>query len=250
MKLPNFEMAKAKWDHWKAFHINHNRSGSGGDSYGAVFIQFDTGELVCQLSNWTPENRIHYRDLNITVRSTTDEQCPKLFTDDGETVVPAWLNRTGMQVLLIDWDHGVAVRVDHRLGEKNEALMPERLRGKFSAYYAGVKSKPLAAPIKVEKPMRFTKEQLDHVDGLCAASKAWVTYNAEEVEVTRSKTSELSSFVLKPIRDKTYLYWLAREFKDLSLQEKVVLSTHTPERGFDETHHTYLRVNKLDENRF
>lgn len=176
MKLPPFNHAVMEWDGWRAFHIDHGYS---------KFTQFDTGEFVVCSRRWAPDNRQVYKDLHIQVVATDDEDCPKLYLPGMASVVGAkpvfksHLNHNGQQILLLDFNHKRAVSLDRWLTKDNApSSLPERFldRGarNISAYYAGPKATPIAAPITRHFPAPLTTEQRTHIKELEAAAKVWL----------------------------------------------------------------------------
>ena len=102
MKLPAFNHAEMEWDSWRAFHIDAPRVRQ---------VHSVRHRRVCRVdSNWRPENRQVYKELNIQIVATDDDDCPKLYIPGSDKPVPkSHLNTRAMQTLLLDFDHKRAV---------------------------------------------------------------------------------------------------------------------------------------------
>ena len=160
MIIPDLNRKDVQWDMWKAFHWTSH-----------PVTVFDTQELVYTHGAPDPDYRRRYSDYRFSVLGTTDNALPTLYlpdTDDQDPVPKAWLNEHGMQYLLIDEETKRAVA----LGDlsKNH-LVPQRLRARAKAYFAGPGSPPIGAPIRVSRPLAkvFDKDELELIDSLKAA---------------------------------------------------------------------------------
>lgn len=80
------------------------------DNYYADFALFETGELRVNLVRPRPHERRFYPELNIEIYGTSDGG-RQFTTPDGRPVKKTWLDRDGMQYLLIDYDTNRAVRL-------------------------------------------------------------------------------------------------------------------------------------------
>lgn len=182
MRLIERSHLNYKWDEWRAFH---HKCGP--------FVQFDTGEVICTRYNFDRDDyaRKLYKDLNVEIRYTADDKCPTLYLPTGEKVAKAWLDDRGSQTLLIDWNHGVAIRLG-QLGSAPQytpkdhwqARIPERFRGKCSAYWAGELSAPVgSAGIKVTRPHKLTEAERGHLQGIrnYARAKWAMEHDGEDV---------------------------------------------------------------------
>jgi len=167
MKLPAFDHSKKEWDAWNAFHIVH--------SY-YPFVQFDTGEFVVCSNSWRPEHRQVYRDLNIQIVATDDDNCPQLFVPGAaKPVFKSHLNHNGMQTLLLDLDHKRAVALGPSLAAGNAPMVPERFfNHRVTAYYPGPAAPPVGGPVTRHYPQPLTNDQRKHVAELVDASKVWL----------------------------------------------------------------------------
>jgi hypothetical protein len=187
MRLPTFDHNLAKWDRFRAFHMDH-RNGRYG--YGPAFVQFDTGELICELNFPRPDMRKEYKDLNVRVFATGDRHNyyhreATYTTPEGEPLKNGWLHHGAMQYLLHDLDTKRVVRL-YTSGDFS-GVIPTRFRGSrmCSVYFPGPGEPPIGAPVKVTKPLPMTREERDHVNALRAACKAW-----DELAPAEEKTRE------------------------------------------------------------
>ena len=227
MKQADFDLSKAEWDRFKAFHIGH------GPGYDKPIVQFDTGEVIFTQHRWEPDQRKLYRDFNITVVSTADVRCPLLYrhATDEKPVPKARLNQTGQQIILIDHDHGIAVSLefgdslssDLPRREFQERL-PERLRAHAFAYYAGPKSVPISRGIDIWRPRVFGKMQEEHLTELVCASRAWCDLQGEGLSSTRLAGTDKTDR-----REPEYL--LEKTFNNLSIHERYWLAKKGIIRG-------------------
>lgn len=173
MILPELDPKTVAWDSWKAFHWQFDHGGvSNGGQYGNWPITvFDTNEVVFTYPMPDPNLRGRYNQFGFSVLGTTDTALPTLYLpdeDDQEPVPRAWLTENGMQYLLID----EATRRAVALGDlDNNQLVPQRLRKRAKAYFAGPGSPPIGAPVRVSRPLArvFDKDELEKLDSLKAA---------------------------------------------------------------------------------
>ena len=164
MILPKFDFARAMWDDYKAFHNNHH----------PIFVQFDTGELICTHTKVDPNLRHLWTNLGVSLYFTTDEKCPPLYEESqgGNPIPKAWLNDGGGQYLLVDYMTRQVVRLSRGLTN-----IPVRLRGRATAYFAGAGEPPIGGKIELSKPESFTKNELEHIETISQACRAWAALN-------------------------------------------------------------------------
>lgn len=77
---------------------------------------YETGEVYVSCYYDRDTGRRAHMGCNLGVVSSADGVCPELRTLEGEVIVPAWLNQNDQQMLLLDWDHRVAVLLTNNLG--------------------------------------------------------------------------------------------------------------------------------------
>lgn len=217
MQLPDFEHKRQRWDYYKTFHVNH---GHGHYAYGTgigAFVQFVTGELIVTTGDWLPDRRRFYRDLNITVMSTADENCPALY-HNGTLVTKAVLNRNGQQILLIDHDTKQAVRIDGRFSKHTKLPVPPWLWDKCYAYFAGPGQPPVGKQIRLMTPKQRTAEEREHVRDLIKASQMWVQHEERQVRASWN----YGGATIKNMKD--YNFLLKCKFSDLDSEDREYLS--------------------------
>lgn len=181
MKLPKFDFDVAQWDRYKAFHINYPPT-----DYSAKLTQFSTGELIVHELATKSDNRKDYPLFGLRIVGTDDDKCPLFKTPDGEVLKRSWLNHKGQQVMLIDEDHGTAVRLEHRTF--GEGRVPVHLRGKCLAYFPGVGEPAVAGKPLVDRPRIITKEERTYCDDLLATCKAWDTLREKQEPMKQPST--------------------------------------------------------------
>lgn len=178
MRQPAFDYHDCLWDRYRDFYIhpvsNH------------AFAQFHTGEMIVNQSSFDPDQRKFYKELNVRIVSTADDDCPALYNrpSDAERIPKSWLTYSGQQFLLIDYDHLVAVGLS-LLSNKRQSLLdeefPERFRnGYVRAYYAGPKSPPTGQRILVERDTPFTPKQLAHLEEIKNACETWYSMSRDQ----------------------------------------------------------------------
>jgi len=223
MKLPEFDRSKMFWDNWQAFYVIH--------TFGDRFIQFDTGEFVICQNRWHPDKRRPYNDLHIQVVGTDDRDCPKLFVPHETKPIPkSHLNRTGMQVLLLDHDHQRAVSLEGWMTKDNAgARIPERFidRGagrSVRAYYAGPDAFPVGAvPITRHFPHPLTSEQRRHIVELRNACTVWIQMQDNPAALTIEGRREHRDVQTRVD------YFVNTPFRDLTTPQRIAIAV----RGFD-----------------
>jgi hypothetical protein len=226
MRLPTFDHNLAKWDRFRAFHIDH-RSGRYG--YGPAFVQFDTGELICELHFPRPEQRMEYKDLSVRVFATMDRHNyyhreASYTAPDGEPLKNGWVHGTGGgQYLLHDLDTKRVVRL--RTSGDFSGVIPTRFRGPrtCSVYFPGAGEPPIGAPVKIVKPLPLTQDERSHIAALRAACKAWDELAPEEEKTVMhgDYRDQIYSFNLCKMRID---YLLTKNFNDLPPTEKMSLA--------------------------
>lgn len=191
MKLLDLDPKFRRWDKYREFHMNVGQHGAIDNTYSAApFVQFETGEVVCTLSDPNPNFRGEYSALNLAVYKTQDKRCPKLFFRNGTPISRAWLETRGQPTLLLDrcTTRAVGIRrptdkdpTDHlperfvnKIFYRNPDTAPARIP-KFSAYFAGEGRDPHGSPIEVVPPLNIslTPDEFAHVKDITAACKAW-----------------------------------------------------------------------------
>lgn len=165
MRLKPFEQHRPMWDEYRAFHIKDG-----------PFVQFDTGEVICTRANFDRDEFVRklYSDLNVEIRYTADDKMPTLYLPTGEKIAKSWLDDKGSQTILIDWNHGIAIRLggtgntpQYTPEDHWQANIPERFRGKCNAYWPGERSKPLGSiGVKVTRPRKLSQAERDHLQSL------------------------------------------------------------------------------------
>jgi len=170
MQLPTFDHTKAKWDAWRAFHINHKVG-----YHKIAFVQFDTGELVCMPAHPRPKFRHLYDSLGVEIIDLSNDRYDYKFTSpDGERLKKAWLSGH----YLIDHDTKRVVRLKYRTAEFTSPV-PERFKA-VSAYFPSAGMPPVGREVSVRRPDPLTKAEKDHIEDLRAASKAWQAMTQDE----------------------------------------------------------------------
>lgn len=209
MHLPDWSLESQRWDAWQAFHIPYNYMGlpllRGNHWQSPVFVQFDTGELVCMLQQPGPEARRGYSMFGVRLAATGDADCPTLYMPDGEPAKPAWLKDGGQQYLLIDESSKRAVG----LGRLPDSAAPSRfystsrttvrtpqglvqkevLFSKIVAYFPGPGRMPVGVPITVAKPWdaELDKDERQHILSIERQARAAMTLLDEPIKYISGK---------------------------------------------------------------
>lgn len=181
MRLQEFDMSKAAWDAYQAFHIR--------PSYGKGYVQFLTGEVL--ITTNAPKPEVRNREINNMrfMYTYTADRAIKLRLPDGTPVPYAWLDYAGIahnggvgyyasfsrestrQYLLIDMDTKRAVALDWRnMDKKNVAS--NFTHG--TAMFAKPGAEPIGGEIRFAPPIKLTSEEKEYVSSLQAAVKAIV----------------------------------------------------------------------------
>lgn len=154
MKQFKFNHTNKRWDSYQCFY----------NTYGP-FVEFETGEVILTHSPY-PYQRNHYDRYGIQLVSTADTRwCPGLYLDKActEEVKPAWVNQGGQQILAVDREQRVAIKVNGRWGIKTDKLqfLGSHLRS-AAAVWTGPNRLPIAmAEITVSIPDRTVKRGLN-----------------------------------------------------------------------------------------
>ena len=229
MRLPTFDMGEAYWDEYKQFYIPH---ASKYDARRGPLIQFQTGELFVINRTWEPDERKLYANLNIQVVSTKDDDCPALFRPGDKKAIPkSHLNCAGQQILLVDWNHHVAVGLD---GDKRKKFrypkdlgMSQWLENKsFAAWYKGEKYEPIGQQVCIEYDYPFTKDQQEHLSDLKMACATWYAMN-DDAKLPPSEERRMK-YEVKPVEMLEALSWT---FADMGEHRRRKLHTCGYDRG-------------------
>jgi hypothetical protein len=153
MKKFEFNHTNKHWDSYRCFYSNHG-----------PFVEFETGEVILTRSP-EPDQRKHYDRYGLQLVSTSDTRwCPQLYLDKEctEEVKTAWVTQGGQQILAVDHEQRVAIKVNGRWGIKTDKL---QYLGKHLQYAAAVwtghSRLPIAlAEITVSMPDRSVKKDL------------------------------------------------------------------------------------------
>lgn len=236
MKQPIFDLKQAHFDMYNDFYIPHGpgsyQSGSGS------FIQFNSGEVIVLNRSWQPDQRKHYSDLNIAIFSTADDRCPLLHRPDDKRRVPkTHLNYAGQQILLIDYDHNLAVSIDHDKRRKHtQPLMPERFnKMNVAAYYRGPLSPPVGQSIVIEYAYPFTPEQHEHLNDLKMACEAWF-------KMSKDWTEQQRRIFIHDHRPASMLGALHYTFSELGDNDRAIIALVGYDRGTKIETHDYLTI--------
>lgn len=215
MKLPEFNHAKAEWDKYRAFYIGLD----GSYRHNALFIQFDTGELICTRGAPEPDQRHVYKHLNLEIFGTQDDTSRVFKTPEGETIRPAWLDDRGHQILLLDHDTRQAVRLNYSYDIAMPPI-PARFRGTAHAYFMGPDCPPIGRPVQVNRPAKLTPEQKEHLADLRAACKAWEAIHGEEAYSALTMSQRHDTRHGKPLQA---AWLLQRSFTELTRMDRLRL---------------------------
>ncbi len=181
MKAPEFDRNKARWDHYRAFHIEYASRYNWMSGNGQI-VHFDTGEMIFFSGLDHVDLRRKYSDLNIAIIGTTDKGFPKVTLPDGfllqgSNKLPlAWLNDGGLYNCL--WDHasGRLYNISTTYQSNKDMLkqLPARFQEKRNivAYHNGSEGHVLCAPFELSVPA--DKEDRDTLAGIKIACKAWL----------------------------------------------------------------------------
>lgn len=148
-----FSSTARHWDAYKCFHVNNG-----------PFVEFETGELILR-DFPNPNQRREYDKYGIRLVSTTDARwCPQLYLDKActEEVKSAWVTQGRRQIIAVDHEQRVAVKVNERWGVKTEALqyLGKHLRS-AAAVWTGPNRLPIPlAKITVSKPDSTVRKEL------------------------------------------------------------------------------------------
>lgn len=231
MRLLPFAQHRPMWDEYRAFHVKVG-----------PFVQFDTGEVICTRSNFDRDDGVRrlYSDLNVEIRYTADDKMPTLYLPDGTKVAKSWLDDKGSQTILIDWNHNIAIRLggtgnmpDYTPKDHWQANIPERFRGKASAYWPGERSKPLGSiGIKVTRPRKLTDAEREHLQGIRNYARAKWAMEHDGENVPLPARGEVMDVDLA----------LKIEAKDVSFNDKCRAVHNGFSKAYDVQHYQSLIV--------
>ena len=148
-----FNQTRKSWDSYRCFYNNDG-----------PFVEFETGEVILT-RNPEPYQRKHYDRYGLQLVSTSDTRwCPQLYLDKKRTqkVKTAWVTHGGQQILAIDHEQGVAIKVNGSWGIKSGKIqyLGKHLQS-AAAVWTGHSRLPIAmAEITVSKPDRSAKKDL------------------------------------------------------------------------------------------
>lgn len=157
-------------------------------------IHFQTGEMCVTTQHRGRMEKSDYRlckERNIMILSTTDFDSRQLLHDHGlqlchpetgEKIVDSWLQKrpaggTRRQMLVVDLDHDVAVRLDPaRVTPPRTPHLdwaPRHIQRARGVYYPTPTSRPLGYPVTVCRPHKLTPEERAHKTKLEASVRTW-----------------------------------------------------------------------------
>ncbi len=213
MRLPTWDHTKVKWDQFRAFHIGVRKDGlTDSDVHGYVyrapqFVMFETGELICVKWSMHPEHRGKWENLNVSVVSSRDVDCPSpMWTPDGVPIYKAWLHPRGTSAphLLIDHDTGRVVSLGgYGRGENDPDLRPARFKspsdipGAFNAtaYFAGPGMAPTSgAPVKVYRPQLHSPELAEQLRTFTDVTRAAMSLMGHPGTKKKQHTSQYATW--------------------------------------------------------
>jgi hypothetical protein len=238
MQHPAFDHDKKRWDKFKAFANGHDRYGHRyGWSDNAAFYQLETGEVFTPWLSFAKDKRGLYKDLNIAVLATADDDCPSLYTPDGTKVPKAWLNHGGGQQVVIDYDTKRVVGLNWCNGRNVTRAgvdgvktgIPVWLRTHAVVYFAGAGEPPVGGMLRTTFPRVWTPEETAHLDGLRSGARAWHTLT----EQTKTYSDHRA---LDPLR------YLTKSLADLSTSERIAVIYDGWAKRFTTTYHPYLVI--------
>jgi len=131
MKTFEFNHKGKSWDRYNAFH-----------AFNRNIVEFETGEVMV-VGHPNPDDRHMYDKFNIQLTTTADSDCPHLFFDKECTkpVKKAWLTWKGQQMLAIDHEQKVAVRLSGGRRHKSNDILGEHVAS-ATAYWSGAERRP------------------------------------------------------------------------------------------------------------
>jgi hypothetical protein len=175
-----FDRTKAWWDDWRRFY--------NGLPFGYVF---ESGEAIVTTTAKDVSTRRMWSTHNVSIVATTDDGCPALYVPGEDKPIPkAWLDDSGIQVLLVDWCTSRVVRLTHAVrhskstNEGWRAQVPVALRARATAYCPGEGMPVLGDPVAVSPPRVLLKHEKHVIETNIAASKAWLALEADSPELS------------------------------------------------------------------
>jgi len=228
MKTVQFDHSQSKWDQYRAPYMSMINQYRWNDA-DPLMVLFDTGEAILTRTQVQPYARRLYTDKNIALLSPRDKAFPKVKTPDGQRVRLGDLTSGRAQHFLVDYDHGIAVALGSM---QNDPHVPERLRKVCRTYYAGPKSAPIGAPVKLRRVTPTTPDERKHIANLRACCRAWMALS-DEVDIINETVHVKPKDKPAYTRTWSYMYGLARKYillvKDMSemdLLDRCRLATH------------------------
>lgn len=170
-----------RWDAWKR---NHCTSG-----YSGPFVQFETGETICNSAHFRPDVRTLYTKQGVRVADHTDKAFPAVMTPDGQRVRMTWLGERQRTFVIDDCTKYVIEIAPFQqystTNTRNKFIDPAKqthwcakhnvplwLWGDCSVYWPGPGCKPVGPDIKLTRPRKVTTDEREFLAGFCAAMKA------------------------------------------------------------------------------
>ena len=180
MQFPEFKHKDATVDQYKVAINRHITRHYGHTAHLITTVQ---GEAFWLGSKVEPEDRKDYGEFNIRVVSTTDNDCPLFLEPDGTPVKKAWLQHKGQQILLIDYDSGIAVRLDYERGQELPEFVPHWIKAASAcAWWPGAGVRPYGKPIKIGQPYKACAEEEELVKSRKAQCEMWYNLTIETEE--------------------------------------------------------------------
>jgi hypothetical protein len=171
MKLPEFNANGMKWDQYKQFY---QHIGPLSHYWYGGFTAFMTGEAICTVSRADPNERCEYKTIGMRIIGTDDANLPAFYDPDGQPLLKAWLNDSGMQTVLLDLDTHKAISLAGSKWDSEHWPIPNWARGECTAYCPGTgRDWITGATIEVSKADEWDREEWKHVDLMRAGCEAW-----------------------------------------------------------------------------
>jgi len=194
--LSFYKEDQSKWDTWR-------RNYCTSSVYGGCFVQFDSGETICDSAHFRSDVRKLYAEQGVRVFDHTDKQFPAVMMPDGQRVRMSWLGDRQRTFVIDDCTKHVIeiapfqhynpnntrnARVDpakqtHWCAKHN---VPFWLWGDCSVYWPGPGCKPVGPDIKLTRPRKLTTDEREFINTFRAGMKAelglrgWDRYDQPE----------------------------------------------------------------------
>lgn len=150
MKYFDTHGTQRQWDRFDAFYWKWN-----------CFIKFETGELMLDVGASNADWRTMYTNMHIRLCATSN-MSDKIYTPDGEPVTIASLERTGLQSLLIDYDHKMVVAVEEGYKVKEPRYKVNTNMANAGVFYMKENDPPQSQSfVEVGVPLRLDKAKLE-----------------------------------------------------------------------------------------